>query len=144
MNPKIWGPHAWIFLHTITLNYPENPTPEQKKYYKDFFESLIHVIPCDKCRYNYSKKILKYPINVESRMKLVEWLLFIHNDVNKSNGEKEMSMSEFFKIYREMYSNNGKKENVSKKEYIEVRKEYINFAILFIILLIIYSFFKKK
>ena len=41
MNPKIWGPHAWVFLHTITLNFPENPTPEQKKYYKDFLYFLL-------------------------------------------------------------------------------------------------------
>ena len=26
MNPNIWGESAWLFLHTITLNYPENPT----------------------------------------------------------------------------------------------------------------------
>ena len=39
MNPKIWGPHAWIFLHSITLNYPENPTPELKKNnIKDFLK----------------------------------------------------------------------------------------------------------
>ena len=32
-NPEIWGPGAWLFLHTITLNYPTNPTFEDKENY---------------------------------------------------------------------------------------------------------------
>ena len=39
MDPKIWGPPGWLFLHTITFNYPTNPTEEDKKYYKNFFYS---------------------------------------------------------------------------------------------------------
>ena len=23
MKPEIWGPHAWMFLHSITLEYPD-------------------------------------------------------------------------------------------------------------------------
>ena len=30
MEPEIWGPHAWQFLHSITLSYPDNPTFEDK------------------------------------------------------------------------------------------------------------------
>ena len=29
-NNKIWGPDAWLFLHTITFNYPENPSEQDK------------------------------------------------------------------------------------------------------------------
>ena len=36
MEAKIWGPHAWIFLHSITMAYPENPTDNDKKYMKIF------------------------------------------------------------------------------------------------------------
>ena len=137
MNPKIWGPHAWVFLHTITFNFPENPTPEQKKHYKDFFESLIHIIPCDKCRYNYMLKLKTHPVNVESRMKLVEWLLLIHNDVNKSNGKKQLSMPELIKKYREMYM--PKKDEPE----IKIKKKYVNYLIIIGILLLIYSIYKK-
>jgi ATP-dependent Zn protease len=141
MNPKIWGPHAWIFLHTITLNYPENPTPEQKKQYKKFFESLADVIPCDKCKYNYIKKIKKNPVNVESRMELVQWLLNIHNEVNVSNEKSPLSMKEFIKKYREMYSID---DETSNKEYIKVDKKYLNYTIILIIIILIFSFFRKK
>ena len=26
MEPNIWGPGAWTFLHSITFQYPENPS----------------------------------------------------------------------------------------------------------------------
>ena len=137
MNPKIWGPHAWIFLHTITLNFPDNPTLEQKKHYKDFFESLINIIPCDKCRYNYMLKIKKHPVNVENRNKLVEWLLFIHNEVNKSNGKKEITMPELIRTYREMYSSKKKDSEIT------IKKKYINYIIVLLILILIYNVYKK-
>ena len=38
MEPEIWGPNAWTFLHTITLNYPENPSEDDKQNHKDFFD----------------------------------------------------------------------------------------------------------
>ena len=37
MDPKVWGPNAWIFLHSITMNYPKNPTNEDKEKYRTFF-----------------------------------------------------------------------------------------------------------
>ena len=30
MNPEIWGPPAWMFLHSISLAYPKNPTDVDK------------------------------------------------------------------------------------------------------------------
>ena len=38
MEPKVWGPGAWLFLHSITMNYPENPSETEKMYYKNFFK----------------------------------------------------------------------------------------------------------
>ena len=40
MNPNIWGPGAWTFLHSVTLNYPDTPSQQDKNEYADFFKSL--------------------------------------------------------------------------------------------------------
>ena len=37
MLTSVWGPSMWHTLHTISFNYPVNPTEEDKKNYKIFF-----------------------------------------------------------------------------------------------------------
>jgi len=38
MRADIWGPHAWIFLHSISLEYPDNPTNIDKNNMKNFID----------------------------------------------------------------------------------------------------------
>ena len=35
-----WGPPIWHYLHTMSFNYPVNPTAEDKKHYRDFILNL--------------------------------------------------------------------------------------------------------
>ena len=37
MLTSVWGPGMWHFLHTISFNYPTNPTNEEKLNYKNLF-----------------------------------------------------------------------------------------------------------
>jgi len=89
MNPKFWGPHGWMFLHSITMNYPKKPTEQDKQAYYQFFKSLEHVLPCEKCAYNYSNNLKKLSLEtaLEGRDKLIRWLINIHNEVNKETGK---------------------------------------------------------
>ena len=141
MNPKIWGPHAWIFLHSITLNDPKNPTLEQKEQYKNFFLNLQHVIPCEKCAYNYKQKLKKNPIKLDNKKMLIEWLIEIHNDINKSHNKPTITYKEFINYYNKLYTsipinNNNKISNNNNKIYV-----YLLYLIVFLILL---SFFKNN
>ena len=91
MLPEVWGPGGWIFLHTITMNYPNNPTEDQKFYYKQLFENLRYTLPCEKCANHYAENLKKYPLDqaLKSKEKLIKWLIDIHNEVNIKNvGEK--------------------------------------------------------
>lgn len=106
MDANIWGSHAWLFLHTITLNYPEEPNDFDKKQYKDFFENLSHVIPCEICKNHYKKNIKIYPIDLESRESLTRWLHKLHNLVNVKNGKEEYPYDKFIEKYSDLYSNN--------------------------------------
>ena len=36
MLTSVWGPSLWHTLHTISFNYPTNPTKEQKSDYYNF------------------------------------------------------------------------------------------------------------
>ena len=50
MQVNKWGPGGWAFMHTITFNYPLNPTDDDKQHYKNFFQSLKYILPCNYCR----------------------------------------------------------------------------------------------
>ena len=91
MMTSIWGPPLWHFLHTMSFNYPCKPTEQDKKHYKNFIQSLRHIIPCKYCRNNlsnnltqsgYSDKIFK------NRASFSKWVYTLHETVNKMLGKK--------------------------------------------------------
>lgn len=88
---KIWGDSAWIFLHSITFNYPHNPSDDIKNKYKLFFETFPYVLPCCHCR-NSSIEFInegntKLTDDVfKDRNSLTLWLYNLHNKVNKKLG----------------------------------------------------------
>ena len=36
MLTSVWGPSMWHYLHTMSFNYPVNPTEDDKKNYMNF------------------------------------------------------------------------------------------------------------
>ena len=104
-NNNIWGPPAWTFLHTVTYNYPENPTEDDKRNFYNFFVNLQYVLPCEKCKAHYKQNIKKYDLknNLDSRQELVKWLIDLHNDINRDNGKPVWSYSEVYNKYQNMY-----------------------------------------
>ena len=76
MNPEVWGPPAWTFLHSVTLAYPDNPSDIDKYNYENFFNVLQPILPCAKCSYNYMKHLQEDPItnHLDSKKSLVNWM----------------------------------------------------------------------
>ena len=114
MNPNIWGESAWLFLHTITLNYPENPTLSDKQNYKSFFESLIDILPCPTCREHYEENIKNNPIQLNSKEDLVRWLIKIHNNVNERKNKPTLSYEEVINYYTKLYNPVNKYDEIIK------------------------------
>ena len=86
MVTKIWGPVAWTLLHTISFNYPVNPTLEQKHQYRDFILSLQNVLPCGTCRKNLKMNFKQLPLNMchmESRDTFSRYIYNLHELVNR-------------------------------------------------------------
>lgn len=97
MLPEIWGRYAWNFIHLVTLDYPMNPTSDDKKYYREFFESLMHVLPCEKCRRNLYKNLKRLPLSdavMSTRLNLVKWGIDLHNMVNEHTGKPLLSYAD--------------------------------------------------
>jgi hypothetical protein len=117
INPAIWGPNLWKFMHYLTLSYPENPTEEEKDRLFDFFENIQTLLPCEKCRYNFKNHLEKTPLSddvLSTNISVVTWLFNLHNEVNKSLDKPELSYADFIDIYS--VSSTKTNNNVTLKE----------------------------
>ena len=129
ITPEFWGPHGWIFLHSVTFNYPDNPSIETKQKYKRFFESIGDVLPCNVCSKNYKRHIKEDPIdpNLNDKNDLIQWLINIHNMTNIELGKQVLSPLEVIKEF-------------SKKNSKETFTMINCILILCILILIIYIY----
>jgi len=83
---SVWGPMLWSYLHTMSFNYPVNPTPEDKRHYRDFIINLQYVMPCKYCRMNLKKNFKQLPLNIsymKNRDTFSKYVYDLHEVVNK-------------------------------------------------------------
>jgi hypothetical protein len=86
MLTSVWGPPMWHYLHTMSFNYPVNPTPEDKKHYRDFVLNLRYVLPCKYCRMNLKTNLKTMPLKIShmySRDTFSRYIYELHELVNK-------------------------------------------------------------
>jgi hypothetical protein len=91
MLTTVWGPPLWHFLHTMSFNYPINPTPEEKKHYMEFIKSLEYILPCKYCRVNFKKNLKTLPLTLEvmkSRHTFSKYVFELHELINKMLNKK--------------------------------------------------------
>jgi len=91
MLTTVWGPSLWHFLHTMSFNYPMDPTKEQKEHYRDFILNLVNVLPCKYCRINLVKNFKTHPLkmaHMQDRTTFSKYIYVLHETVNKMLGKK--------------------------------------------------------
>jgi hypothetical protein len=99
--PDVWGPFFWHTIHIVALGYPTNPSYNEKKSAKEFFESLRFLIPCPVCKDHYNVHLEKYPLtpHLDKRSDLFRWTILLHNEVNKNLGKRVYTEAEVLKYY---------------------------------------------
>ena len=106
MLTSVWGPSMWHTLHSISFNYPVNPTEDEKTNYLNFFLSLKNILPCKYCRLNYVKNIKSVPLNIntmKNRFTLSKWVYELHEEINKMLGKKSNLSYDDIKLRYEMF-----------------------------------------
>lgn len=103
MVTRIWGPPLWHYLHTMSFNYPEHPTSQEKKHYKDFIIHLQYVLPCKYCRQNLTNNFKRYPLkpcDMKNRESFSRYIYNLHELVNKMlNKHSNLSYSDVRERY---------------------------------------------
>ena len=86
MLTSVWGPGMWHYLHTMSFNYPVEPTIKDKNHYRDFMLSLQHVLPCKYCRINLKTNYKQMPLtmnDMKNRESFSRYVYHLHELVNK-------------------------------------------------------------
>ena len=82
----VWGPMLWSYLHTMSFNYPVEPTQENKIHYREFILNLKNVLPCKYCRINLKKNLKTLPLtmaDMKNRETFSRYVYNLHEVVNK-------------------------------------------------------------
>ena len=102
-DPKVWGPHLWKYMHCAAANYPENPSPKQVNDMVVWLQTLTTTIPCQQCQKHYGQYINSHVNTLHdicsSRDRLFNFIVDIHNQVNKRNNKPAISYDEAKRLY---------------------------------------------
>jgi hypothetical protein len=123
LDPTVWGPHYWFFLHTLALSYPHHPNAVTKKKYYELIQNLPLFIPVETIGTSFEKLLDDYPVTayLDSRDSLIKWMHFIHNKINEKLEKPKITLNEFYFRYYEEY----KPKDIKMKDYYRWREKII-------------------
>lgn len=118
-----WGPPLWHYLHTMSFNYPVDPSTQEKKNYLKFMQSLVHVLPCKYCRDNLKKNYKQLPLTMhvmKSRDSFSKYVFNLHELVNKMLNKKSnlcySDVRDRYEHFRSRCNDKDRYENQKQKE----------------------------
>ena len=141
LDPKVWGPHYWFFLHTISMSYPLRPNSVTKKKYYEFIQNLPLFIPVENIAGDFSKLLDQYPITpyLDSRDSFIRWVWFIHNKINEKLEKNKISLNKFYELYYEEY----KPKYIKNREMNRLKNKLIYLClVIFFVAMIMYLYNK--
>ena len=129
MLTTIWGPSMWHTLHTISFNYPVNPTCDDKVHYKNFILNLKNILPCKYCRINLNNNFKSLPLrncDMKNRETFSRYVYQLHELVNKMLGKNSgltyIDVRERYEHFRSRCTKNEVKNKIYKTKTVK-RKE---------------------
>eukprot|EP00929_Paragymnodinium_shiwhaense_P001290 TRINITY_DN101515_c0_g1_i1.p1 TRINITY_DN101515_c0_g1~~TRINITY_DN101515_c0_g1_i1.p1 ORF type:complete len:282 (+),score=77.32 TRINITY_DN101515_c0_g1_i1:99-944(+) len=104
-TPKVWGPPTWFFLHAMTFALPEKVPQEKRIAIENLLNSLPLLLPCPACGQNLAKKMKENPVkdHLFTRDEMVQWMVDIHNSVNRDTGKRQYTKEEVIREYDAAY-----------------------------------------
>jgi hypothetical protein len=141
LDPKVWGPHFWFFLHTLAMTYPHHPNTITKKKYYELIQNLYLFLPVEEISSEFSKLLEQFPVTpyLDNRDSFVRWMHFIHNKINEKQEKPQISLNDFFIQYYNKYKTNNEK----LLEYYKIKEKIIYFIIIFGFSMTIYYLYDK-
>jgi len=126
MLTSVWGPPLWHVLHSMSFNYPVNPSKYERQHYRDFILALKWTLPCGKCRTNLVNNLKSLPIEIKhmkSRDTFSRYVYDLHEVVNamlkKKSGLSYEDIRERYEHFRARCTESAKEHDKRIKKEIE-------------------------
>ena len=89
VDPALWGPHVWRFLHVAASLPP--PRLRAREKWRAVLDALRTALPCPECTGHYQAWYRAHPFRSMlgasgTRRSAMRWVLDLHNDVNRRRG----------------------------------------------------------
>lgn len=98
ISKQIWSRATWRTIHSFAAG---SDSTEKRLYFKQWISILAKLLPCEQCSYHFPLLLRKIPIDnyMDSNVKLLEWTVRIHNDVNERLGYPKFSIHDALLFY---------------------------------------------
>ena len=100
-DPAIWWPYFRDVINIIWMNFTES----NSDWVSRFFRALWENIPCWSCKENYKTYIEKNQPDFYEKERCLEWILWLHNEVNKENWKDVWDMDMYKYYLKHKYEN---------------------------------------
>ncbi|KXS10093.1 hypothetical protein M427DRAFT_191866 [Gonapodya prolifera JEL478] len=77
------GRAFWRVLHTMTMQFPEEPTPNEQESLRRWIILSSKLYPCGECSEHFIRMVRESPPNVTTRYAVANWACDVHNRVNE-------------------------------------------------------------
>jgi len=105
LDPNVWGPHYWFFIHTLAYSYPETPNEFTKRKYYDLIQNLPLFLPNLEISKKFAQTLDKFPVTpyLDCRESFIRWTIYLHNYVNRTLDKPEWELLEALENYLHNY-----------------------------------------
>jgi hypothetical protein len=140
MNPEVWGPPMWMFLHTLAFGYPDTPTATTKRKYYDLIQNLPLFIPNSEMGNRFSQMLDAHPVTpyLDNRDSFMRWVHYIHNKINRLLGKEEISFYRSLDVFHEEYL----PKPIYTEEIIHIRQHLLYLVFLVLCGILIYCYYE--
>ena len=140
MDPKVWGPGLWTYIHSVAAMAT---TAAKRSDFKELTYHLAKTLPCDACKKHFRQNMRDPRLNIDNYMSsersLFMWTYLIHDAVNiakekywasknpeaAARGESGVDRPSFQDIYPIYFEVPGDSDAVSHLPYEEAVCEEI-------------------
>ncbi len=102
VTKQIWGNGIWFLIHFIAINLPGRLNNQITTSFTALIVCFQSLLPCKECRDHMVEHLRNFPLKeyTQSRERIFEWTVKLHNRVNSSLSKPEMRLEDALRLYQ--------------------------------------------